>query len=229
MECYSMGRKVKSLVGNKYGNLTVIAQSEERGANGSPKWICECGCGKETIVERSNLIRGKVKSCGECKIYNTYSLSDSYGIGYTSKNKAFYFDLEDYDKISKYNWSINGSGYLINTSEEKTILMHRYIMNAPDNLLVDHINHNTLDNRKENLRLCTYTQNNINKKINGYTIRKTKNSLKYEVTIRINGKQNYIGRFDTADEAIENRKKYYDTDHKNFEYNKYERMISNEI
>ena len=125
-------------------------------------------------------------------------------------------DIEDYEKVKKYNWSITGGGYLINTIEGYTILMHRYIMNAPNNLMVDHINHNTLDNRKDNLRLCTSSQNNINRKINGYTIR---DGNKYEVSIRIDGKPTYLGRFDSKEEALNIRKKYYDDDHKNFEYN----------
>lgn len=193
----------------------VIEQSNEKSSNGSPKWICLCDCGRNTTVERSNLINGSTISCGKCKVYNTYDVTGEYGIGYTSDGRKFIFDIEDYEKIKKYNWSITGSGYLINTIEEHTISMHRYIMNAPNNLQVDHINHNTLDNRKSNLRLCNASQNNINKKNNGYTIR---NGNKYEVSIRINGKYTYLGRFNSEEEALSIRKMHYDNDHKIFEY-----------
>ena len=101
------------------------------------------------------------------------------------------------------------------SKEDKAILMHRYILNAPENKLVDHINHNTLDNRKSNLRLCTSRQNNINKKCNGFTLR---NSGKYEVSIRANSGYEYLGRFATKEEALLVRKKHYDKDHIEFEY-----------
>lgn len=210
-----MGRPVKSLIGNKYGKLTVVERSQEIAANGSPKWICKCECGNITVVERSNLLKGSIKSCGKCRVYNTYDLSHSYGIGYTSNGTCFYFDLEDYDIVTRDNWSISGSGYLINTSEEKTKLLHRLIMNAPDDLMVDHINHNTLDNRKENLRLCNGSQNNINKKIKGYTKRL---NGQYEVSMRINGVLTYIGRFNSVEEALQARRNAYDDDHVEFEY-----------
>lgn len=212
-----MGRALINLIGNKYGKLTVVKKSEEKSKNGSPKWICQCDCGNTTIVERSNLIKGNVKSCGKCHITNTYDLSNEYGIGYLSNGEKFLFDKDDYELIKKYNWSKTGSNYLINTKGNKTISMHRLIINAPDDMIVDHINHNTLDNRKENLRLCNHSQNNINKKIKGFTLR---NNGKYEVSIRLNGKPTYIGRFNSEIEAIEARKMNYDEDHKNFEYRK---------
>ena len=44
------------------------------------------------------------------------------------------------------------------------IMMHKFIMNAPKGMCVDHINHDGLDNRRENLRICTYSQNSQNKR-----------------------------------------------------------------
>ena len=46
------------------------------------------------------------------KKYNTYDLTGEYGIGYTSKDEEFYFDLEDYDKIKDYCWRITMQGYV---------------------------------------------------------------------------------------------------------------------
>lgn len=210
-----MDKRIKSLLGNRYGKLQVIAISEKKSSNGSYKWICRCDCGNIVVHERGNLLRGHVKSCGKCRVFNTYDLSNDYGIGSTSKGEKFYFDKEDYEKIKKYNWSKTGSGYLISTINGIAISMHRYIMDAPKDKLVDHVNHNKLDNRKHNLRLCTYRQNNINKKCKGYTKRESGN---YEVAIRKNGKIEYIGVFKTKEEALKARRENYDEDHIKFEY-----------
>ena len=72
-------------------------------------------------------------------------------------------DLDDIDKIKPYKWrhykgktteyvygSKDGVGYH---------KLHRVIMNPPDDLVVDHRNHNGLDNRKQNLKVCTQKEN----------------------------------------------------------------------
>ena len=89
-------------------------------------------------------------------------------------------------------------------------------MNAPPELQVDHINHNTLDNRKKNLRLATASQNNVNKNFKGYTIRE---NGKVEVSIRINGKYTYLGRFNTVEEAESYRKEIAQMVYGEFVYN----------
>ena len=82
------------------------------------------------------------------------------------KSRAI-IDVEDIDKIKNYRW-YESNGYVFHTVEcEKryNILMHRVILGAQDGELVDHRNHNTLDNRKINLRKATYQENNRNKTV----------------------------------------------------------------
>jgi hypothetical protein len=86
--------------------------------------------------------------------------------------------------------------------------MHRLIMNAPIGYDVDHINHNGLDNRRCNLRVCTRTQNQANskprKKSSKYKGVSWSNSEnKWRAFIRINGKGKTIGRFDSELDAAE--------------------------
>ena len=76
---------------------------------------------------------------------------------------------EDYDEISQYRWSLNGRGYVQRagrSSEGKrtTMSMHRQIMGFPEGLVVDHQNHDLLDNTRGNLRICTLTQNQGNRR-----------------------------------------------------------------
>lgn len=72
-----------------------------------------------------------------------------------------------YEKIEPYKWhsvrSSNGTPYASSEQYQNNVLkriaMHRFLMGCPDNLVVDHINKNTLDNRLANLRICTKQQN----------------------------------------------------------------------
>lgn len=53
-----------SLLGQRFGRLTVIREEEERAKNGSIRWRCRCDCGGETVATGDILRRGLVVSCG---------------------------------------------------------------------------------------------------------------------------------------------------------------------
>jgi hypothetical protein len=83
-------------------------------------------------------------------------------------------DPDDYERLSKYEWEArrtrNSPFYAARqalnpqTRKYKLIFMHREIIEIGDGLFADHINHNTVDNRKANLRPATRTQNNRNRR-----------------------------------------------------------------
>ena len=84
-------------------------------------------------------------------------------------NKGIYkektlVDTEDVPKILKYKWCANRSKY-VRGPLNFNVPLSRYLLDCidDDKILVDHINRNTLDNRKSNLRKCTPQQNNFNK------------------------------------------------------------------
>jgi len=92
-----------------------------------------------------------------------------------SQNKFAIVDADDYERLNKYKWCVSKTrhtNYAMRRTKgkrvkgkrvkRKTIMMHRFILNAPRGLVVDHINHNGLDNRKSNLRLCTRAENSYN-------------------------------------------------------------------
>ena len=117
-------------------------------------------------------------------------------------------DLEYVDLVKKYKWSLANGGYVHNP---KVSYLHRFIMNPPENMVVDHINHNKLDNRKCNLRICTQHQNNMNsgkrKNLSGVTgVHWCRTNNKWVAQIRINGKGHTLGYFNTIEEAIEARR-----------------------
>ena len=72
-------------------------------------------------------------------------------------------DIDDVDKCKSLKWSHHNGNYVTNST--LNILLHRFIMDCPEGLIIDHINNNRLDNRKSNLRIVTDTENSINHKL----------------------------------------------------------------
>jgi len=85
--------------------------------------------------------------------------------------------------------------------------MHRAILNAPKHFFVDHINGNALDNRKENLRLCTNAENlknrgpQKNNKTGFKGVSKNSDGKTFIARIRCSGKQITIGYFASPEDA----------------------------
>lgn len=223
----------KDIIGKKFGKLTVIRfLSVKEREHKNRNVLCKCDCGNEHQVNYSKLINGHTKSCGclvgesvlkRCRKYNIYDLDTyEYGVGYTGTGDEFYFDKEDYDKIKDYYWHKGGSlGYIINQRQNGKIklIMHRIVMNCPDELMVDHINHKTNDNRKSNLRICDKRQNAWNvgtvcTNTSGYRgVTFDKKRKKWIANIIYNNKQIYLGSYKSKEEAIKARQtandKYY--------------------
>jgi hypothetical protein len=74
-------------------------------------------------------------------------------------------DSSDYSLVSQYNWHLSNTGYAVwrGGKPRHTIRMHRLILNTPEGMDTDHINHNKLDNRRSNLRVCSRSINLHNK------------------------------------------------------------------
>ena len=125
-------------------------------------------------------------------------------------------DSEDVVKIIDYSWQMmrNHAGqkrksniYAYTRSEGKSLLMHRVVLGAPKGKQTDHINRNTLDNRKKNLRLVDQFENMHNSTLpfNRYGMtgvrqgRDVKN--RFYSSIKINGKTKYLGTFGTKEEC----------------------------
>jgi hypothetical protein len=219
-----LGRFI-DLTGKTFGRLKVISKTNERTKDGSVIWDCICECGNKHKTYSTLLLSGQSKSCGclqkeiaatycknNYKKYNTYNLTGEYGIGYTSKDEEFYFDIDDYTKIKDVCWCVSVNGYLVGYIDDVMVSMHRIIKNPSDDSDVDHINHNKLDNRKINLRECTRSQNLMNKDIglnntSGYKgVYWSKNYKKWEARIFVNNSQMLLGYYDSFDEAVQVRK-----------------------
>lgn len=121
--------------------------------------------------------------------------------------KFIMVDDEDYEWLSQYKWSLNSDNYPSRYENKKFITIHRLIMNPPVNMQVDHVNGNRLDNRRTNLRICTRSQNCVNREastkgISGYR-GVTKHKDRWRARIEVNDKKIHLGLFDTKEEAAQ--------------------------
>ena len=117
----------------------------------------------ETTI-RKWLSKKDVPNNGTGRFYQKYVICDDYAEMYI-KSKGSYIkaliDIEDVEKCKNHGiWSISKNGYIINC--KSGVYLHRFVMNCPSNIEVDHEFHNTLDNRKSKLRLATSSQQKMN-------------------------------------------------------------------
>jgi hypothetical protein len=142
-------------------------------------------------------------------------------------------DKEDWDKVSQYKWFLNRAhtgklyvranidhpdggtlmrkigGKEYECKKQTTIALHQIIANTPKGMYTDHKNGDTLDNRKENLRICTNAQNCWNRGKNknnshgykGIKFDGRRRLAPWQAYIGYHGKRIYIGNYATAEEA----------------------------
>lgn len=221
--------KIKdNLTGKQFGKLTVLSRADDyvqkRGSH-EAMWNCICSCDKhKKIVVRDYLLRtGQTKSCGclrgqWCIKTNEYSLGLEYGVGYTSNNEEFFFDIDDYDKIKEYCWKKASDGYIVTRirTTGKLLKMQWLVTDNIDidhrKIVVDHINGIKHDNRKNNLRVVTRSQNNMNRSISsnnksGCTgVFWLENRNKWWAYIGINHKNINLGYYSNYEDAVKARK-----------------------
>jgi hypothetical protein len=147
-----------------------------------------------------------------------------------TQGKYAIVDPEDFERLNKYKWYAARDTRTFYAHRKKrvgkkyvSIGMHRQILNPPDHLMVDHINHNGLDNRKANLRLATSAQNSYNRR----QVRKDKSSKyigvswrewtkKWAVIICYKRKNIIIGYFEDEIQAAKEYDKAAKKYHKEF-------------
>lgn len=124
-----------------------------------------------------------------------------------TQNQVALVDDDDFERLNKFKWTASkdhhyNRWYALRDSMGRKILMHREIMNTPKGLMTDHINHDGLDNRKCNLRVCTNRENQLNQCRNsGKGCYFHKASSKWLAQIMYKGKKVYIGTYLTVQEA----------------------------
>jgi|SRR5579863_1464187 len=151
-----------------------------------PYGLCHCGCGEKTTLAPHSASRGGwIKGqpirylAGHNKRLRRPPLDDklfvfkgelcrriSLGKVHTIVSEA------DYDFLMQWTWKSSGPAngpyyaHCLDYETKKTYRMHCLIAKAPEGLMVDHRNGDTLDNRRSNLRPATHSQNCANQRVN---------------------------------------------------------------
>lgn len=214
------------LKGQKFGRLLVL---EEAGRTPGRQvvWSCQCDCGNYIKVRAQDLRNGHTKSCGcykkekstqeKKKKKNKVEIKDNIVFVYHPQSeRPFLIDVGDYDKIKDYYWRITFQQefnyYCVETKiKKKQTKLSRYLLGITDkNIYVDHINGDSLDNRRSNLRIASPHQNSMNRvKVSKTRLYKgvNQNSNRWVAHIGYTNsktgvrKNIYLGSFKTPEEA----------------------------
>lgn len=130
-----------------------------------------------------------------------------------TQNQFAVVDDHWFDFLNQWSWlarwSENTQSYYAERREgNQKIQMSRVVARTPAGMICDHENHDTLDNQEHNLRNVTYSQNNMNKRVQKNNtlglpgIQKRTDSGKYRARLRLGGKTLLNRTFPTLDEAI---------------------------
>lgn len=212
-------------------NSKIQVISFDKIINNQAYWNCLCECGKEFSGNGTKIRSGRILSCGciyeenikergrklghmygsHNKKYNKYDLSNDFGIGYFTNGEEFYFDLEDYDKIKNFYWE-NNHGYVMTKiyqfGKQEFVYMHRLILDANDNEIIDHIDRNRKNNLRNNLRVTNNFGNSRNASVaknntSGFIgVTYDKSRMQWIVQIGVNYKNISLGRFTNKEEAV---------------------------
>lgn len=203
----------KDLTGRVFGKLTVVGYAG-RTRRGNSLWQCRCECGGGSTVETKRLTIGKSTSCGcvgraNLKIKNTSAQTiDPSGRITLNAGHVCLVDPEDLPLVSPFNWTAYKSRdglYYAKRQSPTHVLMHVLLMGGTG---IDHKNGNGLDNRRDNLRFATATQNNANKDMQKSSRNRFKGVIhprgyrkRWGACLSVGGKRHYLGGYGTEEEA----------------------------
>lgn len=167
----------------------------------------------------SDIIHNKHKGCNDYVLYDDYAEIIICNQRKAIKKRAL-ISLDMVEKTSQYRWYEDGNNYVMSHINDIQASLHRFVLNAQPNQLVDHINGNKLDCRNENLRFCTQSQNAMNSitpnnNTSGYKgVSWQPTRKQWRAYITIHRKQIHLGTYDNIDDAIKARQigdiKYHD-------------------
>ena len=156
-----------------------------------------CGKHKTQFYRHGEIKKKTWMDKNEIIICKEYAKIILYNKENKEKNRTI-IDLEDVKKCKNIRWRVTSAGYVVSGSH-KFLKLSRFAIGYEGDLCIDHINHNTLDNRKINLRVVTYSQNQMNNKPRYFKRYKgvyfNKKYKKWWSSIVVKGNHIYLGIF----------------------------------
>jgi hypothetical protein len=139
-------------------------------------------------------------------------IGNGYDTLYLTQGKEAKVSPEDYSRAAQFRWHYLHTGYAYSNRHCKITALHRFIMDHDvddRNIVVDHINGDTLDCRRENLRICTMTENVRHKtklscrNKSGYIgVYSSVNGEKWYAFINVDKKHIHLGSYDNVEMAV---------------------------
>mgnify|MGYP002869956543 CR=1 FL=1 len=192
-------------LGERFGKWTVIDFAGWK--NQKATFICRCDCGNEREIPHNSLIRGLTKSCGRCEQPWIEAEEDHYRY-HCVGGDSFVFSPCDLKLAQTGRWCVSTNGYAVRDdfgSDGQHFA--REALRAKADEYVDHISMETRDERRENLRICSWSENNCNKTLqsnntSGFKgVSFNKASGKFMASLWKDGKHFYGGIYESKEAA----------------------------
>ena len=220
---------IDDITGQRFGRLVVDSFAYTK--NYKAYWNCTCDCGNKCIKMGKYLRNGDTKSCGCYNIERTRKMGkanakpnkyeiledgETVKVYFNNTDNYFLCDLDEWSPIEGlFTWYESEKGYARTKLpyDNKWMFFHSYVLNEfpTKDRICDHVNRNKLDNRKQNLRIVTKTENNYKQKKyknnkSGHTGVYFQPSInKWTALIGYNNTNYNCGSFDTYEEAVKAR------------------------
>lgn len=218
-----MSRAGVKIAGQRFGNLTAIRRTESKSCT-AYRWIYRCDCGSEveripSAVARS-MRQGATPMCEGCRSLNEYV--EEGGVAYLDVSTKSHpdaiclIDSSDLDLVLSTGgrWhAAKGPNGILYVTQKNGGYLHRLLMGStPEEMEIDHISGAGLDNRRENLREVTKSDNRRNTRVSSRNktgaVGVHKHQGRFAVTaVNQSGQQLWIGSFETIDQAVQARKR----------------------
>lgn len=168
---------------------------------------CTCSCGNKCKFRRDHLRERRVRSCGDChKVVS----EDGYFRYICHNGQSFKFSIEDYETIVQHRWHVfncTGHKYAARRDGNKYVLLSHVLVKPTSMQYVDHINGDTLDYRRSNLRMADSEKNTWNNalrkdNLSGYKgVHYSKANGKFYVSINYHKEKVRLGCYNTPEDA----------------------------
>ena len=136
-------------------------------------------------------------------------------VGEAWGEQTILLDEEDYDRVAQFTWCVIRRGLLLHAMRkvnDYSLFMHRYILGLvpADGKIVDHINGNGLDNRRENLRIVGKRENALNSDRSRNARLIERHGNRWRLRPYVNGIRTNLGSFASEEEALAALQRYRD-------------------